>query len=225
MRDLKADKEICEKATPGPWYREKTGANFNGFSSECLIGTTSIYATGNNIYAEPKGGTSPSNDANFIAAAREGWPEAIERAIAAEDKIDALGQTIGVLDRMNESLLDENARLTEANDIQRASIQNLSAQVAAYRDALEVIAYTSSIPGQGGTELEHAMRWTEKANKAREALLELDPGAKYRAVVDAAKTDRHKCDNRCHSGCHCNHYRTCKHLADLEGGVPVDDKS
>lgn len=87
MRDLRADLEICNKATPGPWYREKTGAEFNGFSLECLIGTTSLYTTGNNIFAQPQRGSFPAADANFIAAAREGWPEAIERAIKAEAEV------------------------------------------------------------------------------------------------------------------------------------------
>ena len=83
-RDLKADLELCNKATPGPWYRKKTGANFKGFSSEVIIADTSRYATGNKVYAEAKGGQFPANDADFIAQAREGWPHAIERALKAE---------------------------------------------------------------------------------------------------------------------------------------------
>lgn len=61
MRDLKADLEICEKATPGPWEE----LNDNPIDT---------------YWAEKH-----PEDFAFIAAAREGWPEAIERAIAAEE--------------------------------------------------------------------------------------------------------------------------------------------
>ena len=87
-RDLKADLELCNNATPGPWYREKTGANFKGFSSEVIIADTSRYATGNKVYAEPEGGQFPSSDADFIAQAREGWPYAIEQALAEKERAD-----------------------------------------------------------------------------------------------------------------------------------------
>ncbi len=107
-RDLKADLELCNKATPGPWYRKKTGANFKGFSSEVIIADTSRYATGNKVYAEPKGGQFPANDADFIAQAREGWPHAIERAIKAESLAREL---VGVIDdlcrQINQCGLDE----------------------------------------------------------------------------------------------------------------------
>ena len=106
-RDLKADLELCNKATPGPWYRKKTGANFKGFSSEVIIADTSRYATGNKVYAEAKGGQFPANDADFIAQAREGWPHAIERAIKAETLVREL---VGVIDdllrQINECGLD-----------------------------------------------------------------------------------------------------------------------
>ena len=107
-RDLKADLELCNKATPGPWYRKKTGANFKGFSSEVIIADTSRYATGNKVYAEAKGGQFPANDADFIAQAREGWPHAIERAIKAESLVREL---VGVIDdlcrQINQCGLDE----------------------------------------------------------------------------------------------------------------------
>lgn len=94
LRDLKADLELCNNATPGPWYREKTGANFKGFSSEVIIADTSRYTTGNKVYAEPEGGQFPSSDADFIAQAREGWPHAIERAIKAEALICELVEVL-----------------------------------------------------------------------------------------------------------------------------------
>jgi hypothetical protein len=55
-------------------------------------------------------------DARFIAAARKGWPHAIERAIKAEAELAGPKEI--------------NARLREENDLQRASIQELSRKIA-----------------------------------------------------------------------------------------------
>ena len=138
MRDLQEDLEICNKATPGPWYREKTGAEFKGFSLECLIGTTSLYTTGNNIFAQPQRGSFPAADANFIAAAREGWPEAIERAIKAEEELQKAFEMIMLMNAEGCDKHQQNAALREENELQRQAIQDLSRQVArlqAERDA------------------------------------------------------------------------------------------
>jgi formiminotetrahydrofolate cyclodeaminase len=71
MRDLAADLEACKKATPGPWI-------MGGFSGVLVskIGFERV----------PKS----SDDYGFIAAARTGWPEACERAIAAEARVAEL---------------------------------------------------------------------------------------------------------------------------------------
>ncbi len=75
MRDLKADLELCNKATPGPWV-------FNGIS---VLGAHGL------LIAR----TPNDADAEFIAQAREGWPHAIERAIKAESLAREL---VGVID-------------------------------------------------------------------------------------------------------------------------------
>lgn len=65
-RDLRADLELCEKATPGPWvFVDSSGA---------------IYRTT----------TVVEEDIEFIAEAHEGWPHAIRRAIAAEARVAEL---------------------------------------------------------------------------------------------------------------------------------------
>ena len=103
MRDLKKDLALCEKATPGPW--------------ECLLGEWGCYAeceneSGCNAQKEascpyyhqmypanvPEALTVEDGDywgysdadAEFIAASREGWPEAIGRAIRAEGILRAI---------------------------------------------------------------------------------------------------------------------------------------
>lgn len=81
-RNLRADLAVCNAATPGPW----------------LVDSPS------NQVRQPKGSkrrriTTPPDasgikDAAFIAAAREGWPEAIRRALAAEAEVERLTRFI-----------------------------------------------------------------------------------------------------------------------------------
>jgi hypothetical protein len=80
-RDLKKDLELCNKATKGPWY---TGG-IDGVPNR-LIATTSFFG-GGKVYTRGQD-ASPGADAEFIAAAREGWPEAIERAMRAEKALE-----------------------------------------------------------------------------------------------------------------------------------------
>ena len=75
MRDLKADLEICNKATPGPWNGEEN------------TGVEPVFETGCGCCTES---TLSKEDAEFIAEAREGWPHAIERAIKAEAEVERL---------------------------------------------------------------------------------------------------------------------------------------
>lgn len=71
MRDLQADLEICNKATPGPWIQDRCNVSAQGYT---------LFIT----YVSGK------NDAQFIADARKGWPEAITRAINAEAEVERL---------------------------------------------------------------------------------------------------------------------------------------
>ena len=86
MRDLQKDLEICNKATPGPWERNEKPS----------FGDWWVCSGGQHICllpADKKGtyyGEMFRANSDFIAAAREGWPHAIERAIKAEAKLDRL---------------------------------------------------------------------------------------------------------------------------------------
>jgi hypothetical protein len=105
-RDLKADLELCNKATPGSWV-------FNGIS---VLGAHGL------LIAR----TPNDADAEFIAQAREGWPHAIERALKAEalarKLLDVLGRVIprylvGRLELDLDSVLEANGLLKKAKEV------------------------------------------------------------------------------------------------------------
>ncbi|WP_149093365.1 hypothetical protein [Paenibacillus terrae] len=77
MRDLNADLTLCEAATSGNWLVADGSYVLDGESWE----------TGGAFVAE----CEREVDAEFIAKAREGWPEAIKRAIKAEALIRKIG--------------------------------------------------------------------------------------------------------------------------------------
>ena len=86
MRDLQKDLETCEKATPGPWI-------VDAVVSPSLV-CTEFEDEGNMSISECDFGwdSSPdsSQNAQFISESREGWPESINRAIAAEAEVERL---------------------------------------------------------------------------------------------------------------------------------------
>ena len=87
-RNAKDDMAICDKATPGPWYREKTGATCCGCSVEVEIADTGPFGDDDcNVYVE-RLVTYPLDDADFIATAREALPYWIKRAVRLEKALD-----------------------------------------------------------------------------------------------------------------------------------------
>ncbi|MBA4542025.1 hypothetical protein H1164_03800 [Thermoactinomyces daqus] len=79
-RDLLRDLEIAKNATPGPWFAYHRGG-VGGFDYEVTLPDDTFYV----IAAELS-----EHNAKFIAEAREGWPEAIRRAIEAENELAQL---------------------------------------------------------------------------------------------------------------------------------------
>ena len=94
---------------------------------------------------------------HYLEVARAGWPEAIERAIAAEEivkKYATSARTIALYLKefcdtslpYDEMIAEASRRadskiaaLTEENDIQRASIQQLSAQVVKMQGVVDAV--------------------------------------------------------------------------------------
>ena len=74
MRDLKNDLETCNNATSGPWTLKIKGNSVQSYAIEGICSGMKMHG----------------KDAVFISTAREGWPEAINRAIAAEAEVRKL---------------------------------------------------------------------------------------------------------------------------------------
>lgn len=78
MRNLKADLRVCERATPEPWVEDGAGSVYSADDKD-----------GGDICEMCPCRSLDVTNANavFIAEAREGWPEAIRRAIKAEKTV------------------------------------------------------------------------------------------------------------------------------------------
>jgi hypothetical protein len=102
MRDLKADKVLCDAATPGPWKPYRWGRpsddqyhvdtdpdNLND------IQTVATCKKGKSwLGMKPIASTEALANAAFIAAAREALPHYIERTKDAEAEVERLRQKL-----------------------------------------------------------------------------------------------------------------------------------
>ena len=119
MRDLNRDKEICDNATAGKWRVEISPSwgeydNVEVFCDDDLV--ADIYFV--NVADQEE----RINNAAFIVAAREGWPAAIDRAIAAEAEVSKLKEA--TVD-MRDKVLFERERREKAE----AEVERLRGQV------------------------------------------------------------------------------------------------
>jgi hypothetical protein len=81
-RDLAADLKTCEAARPGPWTHEYFAAHDQ---HDVAHGPPDDASERFSILEE-----LTSEDAELIAEARQGWPAAIRRAMAAEAEVQRL---------------------------------------------------------------------------------------------------------------------------------------
>ena len=83
MHDLKADLELCNRASGESWKQASDTGYPYTIMDETFENVMAVYCTG--------------DDAQFIAQSREGWPHAIERAIKAETLARELAEAMGCL--------------------------------------------------------------------------------------------------------------------------------
>lgn len=113
-RDLKADLEMCNKATPGPWM---VWPGFCGPDGQTVYQEESGGPICDVADPYPRGDNHPQENMEFIAAAREGWPHAIERALDAE----------GALTRFSDSVFAQKARADKAEALARELAESIVA--------------------------------------------------------------------------------------------------
>lgn len=91
-RDLAADLQICEAATPGPWEVEGAGGvHVNGTRDGYIV-----VRAGTALHTRWMSWA----DAMFVANARQGWPHAIRRALAAEAEVERLLRLVEQLETL-----------------------------------------------------------------------------------------------------------------------------
>lgn len=88
-RDLHADLAVCDAATPGLWE-----ADLNSDDSAQILSTSAPGWVCQTWYKNEEVMPNSANNARFIAEARQGWPEAIRRAIAAEAENERLRKAL-----------------------------------------------------------------------------------------------------------------------------------
>jgi Holliday junction resolvase RusA-like endonuclease len=162
MRNLQADLELCKRATPGPWEVDDTNrelvAQLKDGVYEYICDCDAINYAITNLSVD-----EVATNAQFIAAARTGWPEAIERAIAAEARVAELERQLTIERAEREQIEAVNSELEEAIHKQAAAAEaklqhvagagnmdditaTLEAEGLARRKAARVISLT--VPGE-----------------------------------------------------------------------------
>ena len=124
MRDFKKDLDICQKATSGPWSLKIKGNSVQSYAIEGICSGMKMHG----------------KDAEFISAAREGWSEAINRAIAAEaetEKLkvarDCFKDTCNDYDVLVNKVRIERNKLIEQKNKLKAEVE----RITEYNDGLE----------------------------------------------------------------------------------------
>ena len=98
-RGLKADLELCNKATLGPWEYLYEYSYENDYprtiAHRVRIGEETLTIDTHDPNWE--GAQEAISNAKFIAQARQGWPHAIERALEAEKRVEELENQVDIL--------------------------------------------------------------------------------------------------------------------------------
>lgn len=92
MRDLEEDLKICAAATPGPWKQDAPDALDTSEGWVCQF-----YEGADSNTQEVREFPNCENNIVFVREARTGWPHAIQRAFAAEERVDKLERELRML--------------------------------------------------------------------------------------------------------------------------------
>lgn len=124
MRNLQKDLELCQKATPGPWGWKK-----HDYYEELVnpYGIT-VMDDGSACGEYAAWINSNTSDGKFIAEARTGWPEAIQRAMIAEAMNNIL----------REMMRDSNAEWKKQCEQAEARVKELETTLKIMEKQLEI---------------------------------------------------------------------------------------
>lgn len=119
-RDLHADLALCEAATKGPWTHSRFAAGYVMTDDDKCTTVASVveYNEDGSIHKKFAGDECLANR-SFISESREGWVEALRRAIAAEEKWSQLRDIVvtNATGDRGESINDWDIMLNHMNEI------------------------------------------------------------------------------------------------------------
>ena len=127
-RDLHADLELCNNATPEPWVRIPYGGDWKN-SVACLRIAHPLddkecvdwcYRQSEHVVS---GWMVKPGNVTFITTSRTGWPIAIRRALAAEECVAELEHRVKDLEVL---ALWQGGELTEGQAAERLGMDRLS---------------------------------------------------------------------------------------------------
>ena len=157
MRDLKKDLKICEKVTPGPVKWHKLGNVYHligQYGPRPVILSTVTAKQENHWYPEMcisnlvDGLLEPLKpdhpDSVFIQESWHGWPEAINRAIAAEAEKKELVEQIEHLER---TLNEKEIQMNDLHEL----VDEAEVEVERLREAL-ALAHSMILGAEQHTE-------------------------------------------------------------------------
>ncbi|MCM3205675.1 hypothetical protein [Paenibacillus illinoisensis] len=133
-RDLNADLALCEATTPGPWQYGKGEKSRRDPRPAVLM--TFDYSDGDWYISAD---FADIDEARFAAESREGWPESIRRAIAAEAEVQRL-------DAKYQSMFSRALEVNKARDSYASAIHQAIYYLRDGRDreALTVLTEVSA---------------------------------------------------------------------------------
>jgi hypothetical protein len=135
-RDLEADLAVCATAPPGPWQDDGPD-KFRGDDPWChvlLDGSGDLLAQVDCDFPESRSHAAGAPECGraraaiaFMAAARDGWPAALRRALAAEAEVDRLRYDVGLQRRLLESDVQTELRRRQEIDALNDEVNRLRA--------------------------------------------------------------------------------------------------
>ena len=134
MRDFEADRKLCDAATKGEWKAKGNHCGYEVVSKNLSISGVDRETGRVQLLNQ--------QDAEFIAAARDGWPDALDYIAELETACQKYSLAIRILDNKNAELLQKTQQVDEL--LQKAQRLELMLKLGAAEAAKCCCPYDSA---------------------------------------------------------------------------------